>query len=67
MSISCIVSIINMVTWQPADIAPVANLQVTVMLPSSSRTTVEDWRPVVSVVCVRKTEGASDCEHGMCV
>ena len=36
------------VTWQPVDEAPVAKLQVTVILPLSSMTAVEDWRPVVS-------------------
>ena len=42
-------SIMNTVTWQPVDVAPVAKVQVTVMLPLSSTTAVEDWRPVVSV------------------
>ena len=37
------------VTWQPVDEAPVAKVQVTVMLPFSSITAMEDWRPVVSV------------------
>ena len=40
---------IIMVTWQPDDEAPVAKVQVTVMLPFSSTTANEDWRPVVSV------------------
>ena len=38
-----------MFTWQPVDNAPVAKVQVTVMLPLSSITAMEDWRPVVSV------------------
>ena len=42
----------KMVTWQPVDEAPVAKVQVTVMLPSSSITAVEDCRPVVSMECV---------------
>ena len=39
----------DIVIWQPVDEAPVAKVQVTVMLPLSSTTAVEDWRPVVSV------------------
>ena len=39
----------KMVTWQPVDEAPAAKVQVTVMLPLSSITAMEDWRPVVSV------------------
>ena len=46
---SCELSTVNMVTWQPVDEAPVAKIQVTVILPFSSITAVEDWRPVVSV------------------
>ena len=42
-------STIKIVTWQPVDVAPVAKVHVTVMLPLSSKTAVEDWRPVVSV------------------
>ena len=38
-----------MVTWQPVEEAPVANVQVTVMLPFSSTTANKDWRPVVSI------------------
>ena len=41
--------IVKMVTWQPVDEAPVAKVQVIVMLPLSSITAMEDWRPVVSV------------------
>ena len=39
---------VKMVTWQPVDEAPEAKVHVTVILPSSSITAVEDWRPVVS-------------------
>ena len=49
VSSHCDVSTIKMVTWQPVDVAPVAKVQVTVMLPLNSTTAVEDWRPVVSV------------------
>ena len=38
-----------MVTWQPVDVAPVANVHVTVTLPFTSITEeVAGWRPVVS-------------------
>ena len=37
------------VTWHPVDEAPVAKVQVTVILPFSSINAIEDWRPVVSV------------------
>ena len=42
-------SIVKIVTWQPGDEAPGAKVQVTVILPFSSITAVDDWRPVVSV------------------
>ena len=40
---------LKMDTWQPVDEAPVAKIQVIVMLPFSSTTATEDWRPVVSI------------------
>ena len=46
---SCKLSNLKMVTWQPVDEAPVAKVQVTVILPFSSTTAVDDWRPVVSI------------------
>ena len=46
---SCKLSIMKSFTWQPVDEAPLAKLQVTVILPSSSTIATEDWRPVVSV------------------
>ena len=39
----------KIVTWQPVDEAPGAKIQVTVILPFSSTTALEDWRPVVSI------------------
>ena len=45
------------VTWQPVDEAPVAKVQVTVMLPLSSITAVEDWRPVVSMREIGESKG----------
>ena len=48
ISISCELSVVKMVTRQPVDEAPVAKVQVTVMLPSNSITALTDWRPVVS-------------------
>ena len=45
---SCKLSNLKMVTWQPVDEAPGAKIQVTVILPFSSTTALEDWRPVVS-------------------
>ena len=59
-STSCKLSMIKMVTWQPVDEAPLAKVQVTVMLPLSSITVVEDWRPVVSV-CMQYV--AEKCEQ----
>ena len=48
---SCKLSIVRMVTWQPVDEAPIAKVQVTMMLPLSSTTVVAaGWRPVVSIV-----------------
>ena len=46
---SCKLSNLKMVTWQPVDEAPGAKIQVTVILPFSSITALEDWRPVVSI------------------
>ena len=46
---TCKLSNMKIVTWQPVDEAPVAKIQVTVILPLSSITAVEDWRPVVSI------------------
>ena len=49
-STSCMLFIMKTVTWQPVDEAPVAKVQVTVILPLSSITVVAGgWRPVVSV------------------
>ena len=46
------------VTRQPVvDEDPVAKVQVTVMVPLSSMTAVEDWRPEVSICNV--------CMHGI--
>jgi hypothetical protein len=39
----------KMITWQPIDEAPVAKIQVTVILLFNSITAMEDWRPVVSM------------------
>ena len=52
---SCKLSVMRMVTWQPVELAPVAKVQVTVMLPLSSAIAVEDWRPVVSA-CIAYTK-----------
>ena len=62
----------KMVTWQPVEEAPVAKVQVIVMLPFSSITANEDWRPVVSIyammaqiisststTCILQAEGGS--------
>ena len=46
---SCKLSNLKMVTWQPVEEAPVAKIQVTVILPFSSTTAMDDWRPVVSI------------------
>ena len=46
---SCKLSNLKIVTWQPVDEAPVAKIQVTVILPFNSTTAVDDWRPVVSI------------------
>jgi hypothetical protein len=51
---SCKASNLKIVTWQPVDEAPVAKIQVTVMLPFSSTTAMEDWRPVVSIQWIFK-------------
>ena len=65
LNTSCKLPIMKKVTRQPVvDLEPGAKVQVTVMVPLSSRTAVEDWRPVVSVssvecVCVCVWEGGS--------